>query len=462
MKKARVLESEVMNQSLSAIAPHIPKYSRRLSWVSAAVMPLAIALALCLNVKVPVQAVESLAQKSPGVNQPTTKPAAEKQPKPPQKDEFPPSPLELTTPDPLLPQGLKTPLSAVERQRLSVALDDLNAQAGARLIAGDAIGAFELWNRELRLRRALGLLEEIKALGRVGDEAWKQNQPTEVREITKRLQAIQTQIQPSNSKQAAQVVAERPQILQELGLAYQQVRSPGLAVSIYEGMLAEARQRKNASEEVALLGTIGQLHLSWFDYPKAVATYTDLLNVSKARGDRENEVVSISQLAYTHEQAKQPGQAVLYQQQLVGFYQNSQQSLLVPALKIRIADNYAASEQVSLAEQSYQEAFTSAQALFQLAYAADALRKLGALYLKNDRLEAALKIYEYLASVEQQAYDVYGIMNAYDQIGKIQLKRKAYPEAAIAFGRGLELAKQINHRTDYFTNQIQLAQKNAR
>ncbi|MGV0024623.1 tetratricopeptide repeat protein [Phormidesmis priestleyi] len=394
-------------------------------------------------------------QPSPTV-QPSPKPPA----KPPQKDEFPPSPLELTVPDPLLPNGLKTPLSAADRSRLTIALNTLNQQAFDKLAAGEPLEAFDLWNRELRLRRALGFLEEVKALGRVGDLAWKQNQPNQVRVITNRLQAIQTQVETGKlDKIPPQPAFDRTQLLSALGTAYQQVRSPGLAVSVYENLLAEARQRKDVTQEVSLLNTIGQLHLSWFDYPKAIATYTDLLNGSKARGDRSNEIASISQLAYAHEQAKQPGQAVPYQQQLVQLYQQTQQQPLVPALKIRIADNYAASGQVALAEQTYQEAFTLAQPLLQSAYAADALRKLGALYRKNDRPDAALRVYEYLIGLGQQASDLYSTMDAYDQIGQIHLGRKSYPEAVNAFNQALKLAKQLDYRMDYFTNQIQLAQK---
>ena len=378
-----------------------------------------------------------------------------------QIDKFPPSPLELTAPDPLLPGGLQSPLSKPERQKLSTALDDLNAQAIVKYRLGDIPNAFEIWNRELRLRRALGLLNEVVALGRVGDSAWKQNQPNQVILVTRRLQAIQKQVQdPVNAKTN---LAERPQVLQALGTAYQLVRSPGLAVSVYEQMLAEARQRQDAIEEVSLLNTIGQLHLSWFDYLKATATYQELLTLSQGKRDRAGEASYLNQLAYVYEQAKQPAQAVQYQQQLADLYQKNSQPELLPALKIRIADNYAASGQTNLAEQNYQEAFKLAQPVFQLAYAGDALRKLGGLYRSNDRLDAALQIYEYLAQVQQQAYDTYGLMEAYDQIGQIHLSRNAYPQALTAFNQGLAVAKQLNYRTDYFTSQIQqMTQKTGR
>ncbi|MER3435550.1 MAG: hypothetical protein C4288_19665 [Leptolyngbya sp. ERB_1_1] len=367
------------------------------------------------------------------------------------------NPLELTTPDPLLPGGLNRPLSEAEKQTLRTALDQLDAEANAKLRSGDVPGAFDIWNRELRLRRALGLLEEVQALGRVGNIAWIQNQQAQVRFVTNRLSAIQTQVQQPLKNQVT--IPDRAQILPALGIAFQQVRSPGLALKVYQQMLTEARARRDAIAEVNLLNTIGQLHLSWFDYPNAIATYTELLNLARARNDVQNVVANLVQLAYTHEQAKQPAQAVTYQQQLIEIYQRDpQQAGLIPALKIRQADNFAASKQFEAAEKAYQEAFQLAQPLLQLAYASDALRKLGALYRSNNRLDAALQVYEYLASVQQQAYDSFGVMDAFDQIGQIQLQRNAPTEAVKAFQQGLEVAKQINHRVDYFTQQIQKIQ----
>jgi hypothetical protein len=47
------------------------------------------------------------------------------------------------------------------------------------------------------------------------------------------------------------------------------------------------------------------------------------------------------------------------------------------------------------------------------------------------------------------------MMDAYDQIGKIYVSRKAYPQAVTAFQRALVLARQLKYREDYFTAQIQ-------
>ncbi|MBD2020801.1 hypothetical protein H6F43_11470 [Leptolyngbya sp. FACHB-36] len=373
--------------------------------------------------------------------------------KAPEVDEFPPNPLELKTPDPLLPNtGTNRPLSETERKQLSGALDALNAQAAQQLQSGDRVKAFETWNRELRLRRSLGLLPEVQALGRVGETAWNENDTPQVRWITKRLDAIQAQMQtPTGSTNATNQI----DVLDALAFAYQRVRLPAAASRVYQQVLTDARQRKDAQKTEATLTTLGQLYLDWFDYPNAAATYEELLSGAKARGDRTNQALFLNQLAFLHEQAKQPQPALNYQQQLVDLYQQLNTPAPIPALKIKIADNYTRLSQSAQAEENYQSAYQLAQPLSQFGYASDALQKLGTLYRTNDRLDAALRVYDFLVVVEQQAYNLYGMMNAYDQIGQIQIARNAYPQALVAFQQGLVLARQLKYREDYFTSQIQ-------
>lgn len=60
---------------------------------------------------------------------------------------------------------------------------------------------------------------------------------------------------------------------------------------------------------------------------------------------------------------------------------------------------------------------------------------------------------------DEQAVNVYGMMNTYDQIGQINLKRGNYSEALKAFQNGLELAQQLQYQEDYFSQQIALVDK---
>lgn len=366
---------------------------------------------------------------------------------PPDPDKFPANPLELKAPDPLLPRfPVAPPLSALERQQLETNLDQLNTQATTQLKLGNRLGAFDIWNRELRLRRVLGALSEVQALGRVGDVAWRENQPNQVRIITKRLQEVQQQAETQPTLDIL--------LFEALGLAYQQVRSPGQAVTAYERILTDARQRQDRVKEIATLNTIGELHLSWFDYAKAEVAYQNLLAIAQAAGDRPNQVLYLKQLAFVYEQAKKPAQAIPVQKQLIGLYQTPQEAILIPAVKVKIADNYQLLGQLAEAEQHYKEAYTLSQPLQQLAYASEALQKLGVLYRSHNRLDAALQVYEFLVGVEQQAYNVYGMMDAFDQIGQISVAQKAYPQAIAAFQKGFALAQQIKYRQDYFAAQI--------
>jgi tetratricopeptide (TPR) repeat protein len=358
---------------------------------------------------------------------------------------FPVNPLEIKTPDPLLPSPSPTP---AEQKKLSVALDELNNQAQAKLKAGDKIGAFEIWNRELRLRRVLGFLPETQALARVGAIAWTENERYQVQVITQRLDAISLQLKSSN---------DLP-LLTALASAFEQVRVPKSALAVYTQILAiQQKQDSVAAEET--LQTIAELHLSWFDYPQAVASYNQLLTLAKAKADRPRELAYLQQLAYIYDQSKQRPQAIETKQQLLALYQQENLLTAIPALHLAIANDYEGLGQLEQAFASYQQAYTSAWALQQFFQAGDALRKLVALYNSQGQIDEALQTSRILLQADEQAVNIYGMMNTYDQIGQINIKRGNYSEALAAFQNGLELAKQLQYQEDYFTQQIALTNK---
>lgn len=422
--------------------------------------------------------VPSIPQIVPSVPQPEQQPAAQGQSntaKPakaaPLPDKFPPNPLEITEPDPLIPYDYKDrPLTTQERKEMTAAADRLALRGAAQFQQGDEVGAFASWNRELRLRRVAGpLAAEVRALGRVGDVAWRTNDLTELRYITLRLDDIWKLTRPSTDasqpdQQQTQTgvsgsVPDRPQLWQELGLAYQLVRLPKSATQVYEELLAEARQRDNTYLLEATLISLGQVQMGWFDYAGATKTYQELLERSQARKDVFNEPIYLHQLAYIAEQAKQPEQAINYQEQLINFYQRINDPNPIPALKLKIADNYRLLKRLDQAEVNYQLAYQLAQPQLQFAIAGDALRKLGDLYRDNNRLEAALRMYSFLVLVEQQAYNTYGVMTAYDQLGQLYAQQKQYPQAIAVFQKGLEIARQLKNREDYFMSQIEKLEK---
>jgi len=371
--------------------------------------------------------------------------AADKKPQP---EEPKINPLEITTPDPLLPQVPKGgTLSPEEQSKLKGSLDELNSQAAALLQAGKAAEAFEIWYRELRLRRELGYVEEVQALGRVGEVAWQRTQKFDAQVITRRLLAIQ--------KEAEEKKAVNLELLQALGQAYQQVRVPEPAIKVYQQILADARQRGDTAAQEATLKTLAQLNLDWFDYPQAAAAYEVLLTQAQARGDRFNEVVYLQQLVYVYDKAKQPENALKTKQRLAETYLNQKDYTKLPALKIAIASDYEALNQPDEASQNYQEAYSLGWSLQQFAYASEALQKLGALYHSHDQPDFALQVYEVLLKTEQQSYNFYGLMNAYDLMGQIYLDQKNYPKALAAFQQGLELAKSLQYQETYFATQIE-------
>ena len=385
--------------------------------------------------------------------------AESKKPIPP--DKFPPSPLEITTPDPLLPRlpKDKQSLTLEERQKLEPALDALNQEAGVKLQAGEQVAAFEIWNRELSLRRFLGSLAEVQALSRVGAIAWKQNDSPEVQYITQRLQAIQKQAE--SQKTTAEIDL---QLWRSLGEAYQNVRSPKLALEAYDQVLLVVRQQKNPTALVEILKTIGELHLSWFDYRKAAPIYEELLSLATSPGERVNEVTYLQRLAEIYEQTKQPQQSLNVLNKLAEIYVNENNLTEIPELKLAIASDYEslAKKDPNLlleAFKNYQEAYTTAWQLQEYVRAGEALQKLIALYRSQGQTDEALQTSQILVQTQAQAANFYGMMQAYDQIGQLYLERKEFPQALTAFKKGLELAQQLKYEEAYFTGQIEKVSK---
>jgi tetratricopeptide (TPR) repeat protein len=355
----------------------------------------------------------------------------------------------------------KQPLSLLEKQKLQAALDELNQEAVVKLQAGDKEAAFEIWNRELRLRRYLGAVAEVQALSRVGEIAWNRSDRQQLQYITQRLQAIQKEAQPKKAKTQASVDLE---LLRALGAAYQKVRSPKPAIELYNQVLLEVRQKKDTSAEIDTLKTLGELNLSWFNYPQAATNYEELLNLATAKGERQDELTYLQQLAYIYQQAKQPQQSIDILHKIKAIYSQDNNLSQLPTLHLAIATNYETLARknpalVQEAFQNYQTAYTTAWQIQQYANAAEAVQKLIPLYRSQGQIDEALQTSKLLIEIQARFANFYGIMQTYDQIGQLYLERQEYPQSLAAFQKGLELAQQLKHQEAYFTQQIEKVTK---
>ena len=393
---------------------------------------------------------------------------ASAQTNPPGLDQFSPNPLEITTPDPLTPATES--LSNTQRDELTAALEQLNLEAAAKLQAGDGAGAFDIWFRELRLRRYLGPVAEIAALSRVGSVAWSSSKNLELQLITKRLQAIQKQVKSQ--------VPLNTELLPALAAAFRQVRAKGPTVEVYQEILENARQKQDILAQGQILKAIGLIHINWLSYGKAALVYEELasliqenralfaansavINPAVVAGNGAlqpvtlpTEVDTLRQLAYVYQQSKQPLKAIAAREKLASVYLNLQNPSAIPPLKIAIATDYQTLGQINLAAQYYQEAYNLAVPIQQYAQASEALDKLALLYRSQKQWEPTLRIYQMQLLLEERAYNWYGLMNAYDNLGQVYQEMKVYPKALEAYQKGLEVAKKLGHRQQYFDRKI--------
>ncbi len=356
------------------------------------------------------------------------------------------NPLEIPVEDPLLP-AVPRPLTAFEQRRLRQELDTLNAEAKAQLDGGNDNLAFEIWYRELRLRRILGRLEEINALGRVGEIAWNRTRTEDVQIISKRLVDLQELSEKEDPLS--------PALLMALADAYQKLHALDDSLIIYNKVLKNARTNNDSLAEEAALKKLGELYLAKFDYPKAAPIYEELLDRAQAQQNTLEEGAYLQILAEIYGRSLQPENAAIIKEKLVEKYLSAQELELIPPLKVSIGKDYEALDQPEMASQNYQEAYSLAWSLQLFGAAAEALTELGKLYQEYDQDDYALQIYQNLIQVEQLSYNYYGLMRVYERIGQIYMESEQYELALEFFQQGLILAQSLNYKQDDFLAYIQ-------
>lgn len=399
----------------------------------------------------------------------------ETEPEKPLLDDFSPNPLFSKEPDPLLPnlppEGQI--LGQSQQEILEPELVKLNAEATALLAAQNIPGAFELWNRELRIRRYFGLSQEIAALNRVGLIAWNNSQRLYIKFITERLDQILQKLQTEKNNNL--------ELWQLLGLAFKNVRAKTQALTVYQTLLETANKNQDILAEEQYFNEIAQIYMNWLDYPNAAETYEKLLEIQQdiraIRGDvpppqplpatPENpnptpppsEVRSLQQLAFIYEQIGEYLKAISVRERLAGYYANQPNLFPIPEIKLAIGGNYEKLGKFEQAGLTYQEAYSIATSIQQFDNASEALGRLAKLYRSQNQIKTALDIYQAQVLVNQQAYNYYGMMNAYDQIGDLYLSQKAYQPAIAAFQQGLALAQQLKYKEDYFVKKIDIVNR---
>ena len=390
----------------------------------------------------------------------------------PDPKRVPPNPLDDETPDPLFPDRTRL-LGELGRAELRSTLDGLSAEAN-RLLANKKLDdAFQIWFRELRLRRILGNQEEIFALARIGEIAWQNNRTRDLRDITERLQKIQikisalTNLPPTNSAPTSESILTPPpesraELNEYLALAYQVVRSPQLALSIYEPRLqqlrdAQASLENNPLEGFKTLNSIGLVHLDWFRYEKASRTYSELLQLARLTNDRSLEALYLIQLTYIAEQRRTYKDAIDSLEALLNLY--ATQPEIQPALYLRLAENQDADRALGLAETNYQKAFTLSQTLSQSSYGSTALFKLADLYRRTDRPTDAAQVYDYLVDAEQAVYNLHNAMKAADLLGQMRSTQKDHQGAISSYEQALALARTLAIAPEPIQTRLDLARK---
>jgi len=342
--------------------------------------------------------------------------------------------------DPLLPNPpVPRPLSPLEKFRLEQDLNELNQKAMELYEQEKVDEAFEVWYRELRLRQKLDLLDEVTALGRVGEFAWSENRTLDFRNIRERLKEIEA-IAKENQQRT---------LLEALANSYEQMREIEGAIALYEILLEDSETPNQILEKIA------NLHQSQFNEQEAIKVYQDLLATAKTENNLANQIKYLKNLNELYEETDNSQAGIETKQHLIDIYQQQNQQEMLPPVMVSLAEDYAETGQIEEAIQTYQEASALGWSQQKYAIAAEALENLAQLHLNNDSPEIALETYQKLLTVQDRSYDYYGLMMTYDAIGDLYQQRNQNQQAISAFENALKFAQSLGYQQEYFQDKIQ-------
>lgn len=347
--------------------------------------------------------------------------------------------------DPLLPDPpVARPLSPLERSALERELNQLDQQATDLLEAGNTGDAFDLWLREVRLRRLLGLEAELAALQRVGQRAWDEGQTLTIQLLTARLDAIRNGL-----------LEESPlnlEYLEETAQTYEILGDPERAIALYQELADIALTAEDLTTYQAFLEATARVQRGWFYFTEATQTYEQLAQLAT----EPDQIVQFLEAAADQAiQAERYQQALDLQMRLLAQYQASTDwAERIPQLRLGIAETYLALGQPEEAGTTYQRAYQEAIVLQQFEQAISAIEGLVGIYRDRNRYEEVIYLYRQQLLVARQAYDAYRILETYDGLGQTY-EALNQPQAALsAFREGLVMAEHLNHRVAYFIAQV--------
>lgn len=368
------------------------------------------------------------------------------------------SPLDDEPLDPLLPNPpVRRPLSPLEQYQLEQDLDDLALLAEALSTGasppppfnpGDEFpGPEEIWMREVRLRRLIGIEPELQSIRRVAQWMRDQTATQELQLLAARLEQIQQGLSPDQA-------ADRPRLL-ALAEIYSILGEVEAAATIHRALAHQARLAGDEQTVQTQLETLANLQAAWFDFEAAAATYGELIDQAQLTARRDDEVKYLKFQSRNLEQAQQFAAAVASQQRLLAIYNEFPVFWpLVPALQHAMAENYLALENRPEAARYFQSAYTNAIDQSQFNIAATSIRSLASLYRSLQQWQDVRYLYEQLTLVERLANNAFGLMEAFDALGQLYEQLEDPAAALAAYREGLVMAQTLSHREAYFEAQI--------
>lgn len=363
------------------------------------------------------------------------------------REAFLADPLTDVPRDPLLPSvPIPRSLSPLEQLALTQALDQLLTSITELGLTADQ-RARDLWMREVRLRRLLGVKAELVAIERAASTLHDWNATQELQLLSARLTVL-----------VADLLAESPLALDQLeeaAIIYGLLGNLEAALSLRSTLAEAANRRGDLVAYWAQLEGMANLYEEGFYFSEAANIYQQLVAIATNNDLIDDQIRFLQAQIENLTLAQDPASALGVQQQLLqGYLSDSIYWPRIASLQYAMADNQVLLGELDSASRHYQIAYTNAIGSQQFSLAAATLGRLVKLYDRLGHWSDVDYLYEQLLRVHQTTSNAYGLMDSFDQLGQLYEQRGNYQAALLSYRQGLVLAHKLNHRQNYFETQI--------
>nr|WP_275973889.1 CHAT domain-containing tetratricopeptide repeat protein [Argonema galeatum] len=236
------------------------------------------------------------------------------------------------------------------------------------------------------------------------------------------------------------------EILNEIGLVYENLTQYPKALEFYQQTLDIARELRDRESEGRVQINIGAVYFKLGQSPKALEFYQQALAVLTEVGDRQGVGLTLNSIGRLYRSLGQYDKALQFYQQALAIAKEIGDRETVGVTLSNIGVIYLSLGQYPKAQEFYQQALAIAREIGNKKGEETTLINLGAVYDNLGQYPKALELYQQALAIAQARGDKASIALTFNNIGLLYDNQGQYAKALEFYQQVLAIRKEIGDR----------------